>query len=76
MLKNVSVLFITDLMEIIHIKLSHKGRKISVTEINGKYLLLKSFNIIDNKVSSFLIPTDNLDIDVVLNHKINTYKIS
>ena len=66
MFENIFVLLISDLVEIVHVQLANKGRKIAVSKVNGEDFLLKFLNIDDNEVGSFLIPCDNVLVLIVL----------
>ena len=58
--KDILVLFVADLMEIIHVELPDKRREISMSKIDRKDLLLKSINVKDCEVGSIFIPGSNL----------------
>ena len=60
MLEYALVLFISDLVEIIHVELADKGGEVAVPEVDGKYLFLEAIDIKDCKVGSFLVPGDDL----------------
>lgn len=45
MFKDVLVLLVADLVEVVHVELPHKGREVAVPEVGGQYLLLEALNI-------------------------------
>ena len=60
MLKDVLVLFIPDLVEIIHVELPDEGREVAMPKVDGKDLLLEAVNVEDGEVGSLLVPGYNL----------------
>ena len=75
MLKDVLVLFIPDLVEIIHVELPDEGREVAMPKVDGKDLLLEAVNVEDGEVGSLLVPGDNLQEAIVLNPKKCTSRI-
>lgn len=67
MFKNVFIIIVSDFVEVIHVQLSHKGRKISMPEMNRQNFLLELLNINDNEIGSFLVPRYDILIDIILN---------
>ena len=66
MFKNVNVWIISYFVKIIHIQLSNKWCKISVSKMSWQNLLLKSLDIINDKVVALLVPWNNSLVFLVL----------
>ena len=60
MLENVLILLVSNLVEIIHVELPDKRREVSMSEVDWEDLLLKTVNIEDSEVGSFLVPGHGL----------------
>ena len=65
------VIVISDFVKIIHVQLTNKRRKISMTKMDWKHLLFESLDIDNDKISSFFVPGDNILVNVVLNRNGN-----
>ncbi len=57
--KHQTIIFLLNLVKIIHVKLSHKGRKIWMSEILGQYFPCKRYNIMDDKSYITFIPRNH-----------------
>jgi len=53
------ILFISGLVEIVHVQLSYKGREVIVLEKLRKYLISEFVWLLNNKSISIFIPTYN-----------------
>lgn len=56
MLEDVLVLFVANLMEVIHVELPDEGTEVSVAEVDGKNVLFEAFDVEDGKVGSVFVP--------------------
>jgi len=54
--EDVFILFVADFVEIVHVELPYKGRKVSVPEVSRQDFLLEAFNIENGEVRAFLVP--------------------
>ena len=75
MFEDVLVLLVSDLVEVIHVKLSHEGAEVSVSEVDGEDLLLEAVDVDDGEVGSFLVPAGDVGVAVVLNAGRSTSRI-
>lgn len=66
MLEHVQVPLITDLMEIIHVQLSHERGKVPMSEMQRQDLFLESFDFQNGKECSILAPVHNGMVVLVL----------
>ena len=67
MLENVFVIVVSDLVEVIHVKLTNKWWEISVTKMYWEHLLLEFLDIDNDEIGSLLVPGDYILVNVVLN---------
>lgn len=66
MLKNILVLLIPDLMEIIHVQLPYERWEVFMPKVSGEDFLLKLVNIQDGEVGAFFIPCDDVIVHLGL----------
>ena len=69
-LKDISIGFIPDFVEIIHVELPYKRREVPMPEVHGQYFLLELLYIIDDESSTIAIPSDDILILLILNRNI------
>ena len=75
-LKDVLVLLVADLVEVVHVELADEGGEVAVPEVGGQDLLLEALNIKDGEVGALLVPGDNAGVLIGLNGKGVTSRIS
>jgi len=75
MLKDAPILFVANLVEIIHVELPHEGGEVAVPEIGRQYFLLKSFHVDYGEVSPLFVPCHNARVLIVLNDQCCTSRI-
>jgi hypothetical protein len=75
MLENVSVLLVTNFVEVIHIELAHKRRKIAVAKVGRQDLLFEALNVQNSEMGAVFTPGNNPRVLSALNHKELTSKI-
>ena len=71
MLENVFVVVISNFVKIIHVELTDKWWKISMAEMDWKNLFFEFLDVDNDKIGSFLVPSDDVLVDVVLNRNGN-----
>lgn len=71
MLENVFVVVISNFVKIIHVELTDKWWKISMAEMDWKDLFFEFLDVDNDKIGSFLVPSDDVLVDVVLNRNGN-----
>lgn len=76
MLKDVLVELVSNLVEIVHVELPHKRREIFMSEIDGKDLLLETLKVENGEMRSLFVPANDVGVDLVLNDKRCTSRIS
>ena len=76
MLKDVLIELVSNLVEIIHVELSHERGEIFMPEIDGKDLLFKTINIDNCEMYSLFIPANDVRVDLILNGQGCTSRIS
>lgn len=76
MLEDVLVLFVADLMEVIHVELSNKGAEVAVPKVDGQDLLLEALDVEDGKVGAVLVPGSDGAVGIILSHGGSTSRIS
>ena len=69
-LENGYLLFLPDLVKIIHIKLPDKRRELLMLKILGQYLILKPILVLDDKGVALIGPVDDVGIDGVLKNSV------
>lgn len=62
MLEDRNLLFLANLVEIIHIELPNKRRELLMFEIFGKNLILKQILILHNEAISVISPLDDMTV--------------
>jgi hypothetical protein len=73
MLEDGDLLFLADLMKVIHIQLSHEGRKLFMLKVFGEDLILEEFFILDDKAITTISPFDYMAILLFLQDAVGFY---
>lgn len=76
MLKDILILFIANLMEVIHVELSDKGAEVAVAEVDREDFLLEAVNVKDGEVGSVFVPGGYGGVGLILNGRFSTWSIS
>jgi len=74
-LKDVSVLFVANLVEVIHVELSHEGGEVTVPKIGRQDLLLESIHVHYGEVSPLFVPCNYPRVLIVLSDLCGTSRI-
>lgn len=73
MLENRYFLFLSNFMKIIHIKLPHKRRELTMLKIFGENLILKQLLVFNNKADSSFSPLNNMWILFFLKYAVSLH---
>lgn len=58
----------SNLVEAVHVELSHEGLEIGMFEVEGQYPFRKAFGIMHNESRSFWVPADSIIVLAALHY--------